>query len=180
MADTEINVGASWKSIDNCEVNVGSSWKQVETIEINVGGTWYTVWQNKSVTLPADSGVFDNSSGSDNPTYAGVSFNTDGTYDSYNASGSLTERGTWFTGYTPGTELWIKCTVTGDTVAGGSDTTGSFLQCSANRKWFYADSNSSAASVENGTWTIEVSTDASGTPVVDSTTLTPSANYDTS
>lgn len=72
---TEINVGGTWKSIDNCEVNVGSAWKQVEAIEINVGGTWKTVWTNETVTVSGQTIV---SEFSPSTCYARVKVDNDG------------------------------------------------------------------------------------------------------
>lgn len=180
MPDLHIKVGGAWKAIDNASVKVGGAWKQVKNAYIKVGGAWKTVWSDvvPFVSLPADSGIFDNE-GSDNPTYAGIILQNDGTWKYYNASGSSTVGGTWFGGGYTDADLWVRNTVTGDAASAGSAATGSWVAANGTViVWVYADTNS-GVSKESGSWLIEVSTDASGTPVVDSTTLTPDANYTT-
>lgn len=176
--NTEINVGGVWKSIDNCEVNVGGAWKQVEAIEINVGGVWKTVWTNKSITMPADNDAWlHTSSSTDNPTYAGIRFTAASRVETYDPDGSVTDRQAYADGYTPGSDLWIRCTHNSGTAPSG-DVTGSWLQINTTRGWYISDSNPGVTAV-NSDFTIEIAEDSGGTTIVGTETYTPQANYDT-
>ncbi len=36
----QINIGDSWKDIQNIQINVGDSWKQLCDLNINIGDVW--------------------------------------------------------------------------------------------------------------------------------------------
>lgn len=42
----KINIGDSWKTIQNIKINIGDSWKQVCALKINVGDAWKTIDTN--------------------------------------------------------------------------------------------------------------------------------------
>lgn len=70
-----INIGGTFKTIDDCDVNIGGSWKQVTSIWVNIGGTWKRAWTNYDVNL--DGAAF--SSG----IHARAYINSDGTVDAW-------------------------------------------------------------------------------------------------
>ena len=49
--ETSLNIGGTWKDIDDCDVNIGGTWKQVTEIKANIAGTWKTVWTNAVLSL---------------------------------------------------------------------------------------------------------------------------------
>jgi hypothetical protein len=68
----------------------------------------------------------------------------------------------------------VKVTDTGGNLSG--DTEGSFISLATSKTWYVFDSDSAFGGV-TGDLDIEISTDASGTPVVASQTWTPHADY---
>lgn len=42
----KINIGDSWKTIQNIKINIGDSWKQISSLKINVGDAWKTIDTN--------------------------------------------------------------------------------------------------------------------------------------
>lgn len=40
----KINIGDSWKTVEEIKINVGDSWKTVTKIQINIGDVWKTIF----------------------------------------------------------------------------------------------------------------------------------------
>lgn len=40
----KINIGDSWRIVEEIKINVGDSWRTVTKIQINIGDTWRTVF----------------------------------------------------------------------------------------------------------------------------------------
>ena len=67
-----------------------------------------------------------------------------------------------------GAFYWVRATVTSGTLTSG--TTGSWVQISTEPIWYCADFDPSAAVFTTATLTFEVSSDSSGSPIVDTVT----------
>ena len=53
MADTiYVNVGGTWKTVNNYYVNVSGTWKTGSTLQANISGTWSSVSSGDPVSLP--------------------------------------------------------------------------------------------------------------------------------
>ncbi|MBA7496911.1 hypothetical protein ES702_07520 [subsurface metagenome] len=44
LTNMKINIGDSWKDVDEIKINVGDSWKTVTRIQINIGDVWKTIF----------------------------------------------------------------------------------------------------------------------------------------
>lgn len=105
--------------------------------------------------------------------YAGLQFKDDGSIykrsggaaSTYNDSGQ-----DWGTQNKSGmgSNYWVRCTITAGVLTSG--TTGSWVSIATEPTWTNSDTDVSASSWQEGTVTFEVSSDASGSPIVDTIT----------
>lgn len=119
---------------------------------------------------PSGSGIWSGSGVSTTGAQASVSFNADGTttvdvLDAGDPGSTVTDLADWWTAAPQtgiGSSYWIRATVNSGTGGTFSGTTGSWLQLSANRSW----SVSSSTGVGIRTLTLEISSSATGSPVL--------------
>lgn len=100
--------------------------------------------------------------------YAGITFKDDGSiYKRDGSSSSFNSGENWGTPNSAGegSNYWVRCTKTaGDGPTSG--TTGSWIAISTEPEWYNADVDPSGAVFTEGTFTFDISSDASGTPIV--------------
>lgn len=165
--DTEINIGGTWKSIDNCEVNIGGTWKSVSTIEVNIGGTWKEVWAALAYALSGAT-IGDTNIGD---ATAMLRVNSDGTTDKQEGTGAawtpINATTDWVqpNSYSSN-DHWVRFEyVSGDSV-GFTGTLNSWLQVSgvggANQSMGW----SSVALDRSGVYSVQIATDSGGSNVV--------------
>lgn len=44
MGSVAVNVGGTWKTLNNIKANVSGTWKQAKQVYVNVNGVWKPVW----------------------------------------------------------------------------------------------------------------------------------------
>ena len=73
-SDNKINIGDSWKSLDEMKININDSWKDVDEAYINVGDSWKKYY---SGSVPGFKTVIYTGDGSSNRNITGVGFKPD-------------------------------------------------------------------------------------------------------
>lgn len=161
--ETSINIGGTYKDIDNCEVNIGGTYKQVTDIWANIGGTFKKVWTNLAVTLAGLTSAAPITSiiltGGD-LAETSLRLNTDGTLET--AAGddsgplSYSQAGSDFLNTADGALCEVLITAVSETGEAGTmagATIGSYIAISTARTWTWQkDTNS----VGNATKTVDI------------------------
>lgn len=117
-----VNIGGTWKAVDEIHVNVGGTWKQVSEGHVNVGGTWKQFYVSEVVTLSGEdvSHVVADPSNA----LAGLRFDTDGNVYKIEGSGNETQIDTttdWIRPTTGADQYQIRYTnLVGDALTGVS------------------------------------------------------------
>ena len=44
MAGAQINIGDTWKDVNDVQINIGDAWKTAAEAYINIGDTWKQWW----------------------------------------------------------------------------------------------------------------------------------------
>lgn len=150
--DLSINVGGTWKSIDNAEINVGGVWKQVDSVKINVAGVWKTVWENVTAALTGASLL--DSSTTPTDSEVGYQLTTGGLERSYQGIGQpYVTIDTWLTSGVA-SDFECRLTVNSGTAPAGS-ANGSWLGLGTTRAWTLTDTSSIGGPITNNC-TIEI------------------------
>lgn len=141
---------------------------------VDLGDILSTGTSALQATLDPDGGVYNNLRIS-SPCYAGVRLHNNGSQYSMSAAGAWESVGAgyWLNSGTT-SDFWVRATlVSGGPLDGASSATGSWLALTTTRSWFIADSvGGTSANVK-----LELSTDASGTPITNTVTYTLYAEY---
>lgn len=156
---SKINVGGTWKTINNAQINVGGTWKTPSSIKINVGGTWKQVWPNQVQLYNASYTQF-NISPTD--SYAGYRLTSAGDIHKCEAT-SATFTDTGLNWLNSGSGYYVRVTVVGDTLTSSSGT-GTWLALSTTRTWYY--SVTGVSGLLAGTLTVEIADDSVGTNIL--------------
>lgn len=87
-------VSGTWRNITDIYTRVSGSWRNVAVGYVRVSGNWQVFFYNPTIDLGTSlSNVSSNLSGTVN---SGFRFNTNGTYDAYNPTGTtLVAAGNW-------------------------------------------------------------------------------------
>ena len=125
-------------------------------------------------TLDPDGSAYNNF-GASSPVYAGVRLHNNGSQYAMSAGGAWNSVGAgyWLNSGTT-SNFWVRATlVSGGPLDGSSSATGSWLALTTTRDWLITDFvGGTEAEVK-----LELSTDASGTPITNTVTYTLSAEY---
>jgi hypothetical protein len=93
---TSINIGGTWKTIDDCDVNIGGSWKQVNTISANIGGTWKTVWTSGAFDISSIDGAYSSTEEDGFTTTGSLTVGSAGNVDYTGDTLGTTENDDWW------------------------------------------------------------------------------------
>ena len=93
-SDNKINIGDSWKSLDEMKINIGDSWKDVGEAYVNIGDSWkqfYNNNQNLGNLFIDGEGTINDKTGNHPLTLYGNTAVTTNTYCPYgNSTSSIT------------------------------------------------------------------------------------------
>lgn len=169
--DAHVKVGSTWKTLNGIHVKVGSTWKEVKKAYVKVGAAWKQFYTFATVILTGTTGTpnVDNSVGVGDPQNAGWSFLSTG--DLTKVSGSAWAQPEWYgeegetTHLTPDQTYYIRATLDADDTPTTGPTLGTWHSLATTRTWTWTQTGGLGS--YRGTLKIEISSDASGTPIVD-------------
>lgn len=180
MPDLYIKQGGSWTPITNCHVKQGGSWSEVQKVYIKDAGSWKEVWANFVVTVSG--GTVAPVTGFGGPQTCGVEVRSDGTiWDNRNdVHTQLSSSTDWIIPNSASAgSFWVRfTTVSGDATNGTDHGTAlnSWTALSSTQSRFMIDTVSGGIGL-TGVLRVEISSDSSGSPLLDSGDYTLTANW---
>jgi hypothetical protein len=170
MADTHVKVSSAWKALTNCYIKKSSAWKEVQNIYIKKSNVWKLAWENVVILLSGTTGSPNLApSTQTDPVNAEAGWRLlrdgslqrtiTGTYSDFSTEWATPESTTIGDGY------WVRATkISGVDPTGTNSGFGTWLQLSSTRTWSHLQTTIGADGPTK--IKLELSTDASGTPIV--------------
>ena len=132
-------VSGTWRNITDIYTRVSGSWRSVAVGYVRVSGNWQIFFYNPTIDLGG--GLSNFSSNTSGTVNSGFRFNTNGTYDAYNPTGTtLNTAGNWADPAVGdvGDDYEIRVTATSGSLDTG--TTGTWLGLNLNRTFAISQS----------------------------------------
>ncbi len=169
--DMHTKVSGTWKKVEGLHVKVSGVWKEVTKAYIKVSGVWKQFYVNAQVVLSGTTGSPNVDSDFDiHPSLARAGWRFYSTGDLQKESGAAWNQPEWYgspgdtTHETPDQTYYIRATLDADDAPDSGPALNTWHSLASNRFWYWEAGP--GFDLSQGTLKIEISSDASGTPIV--------------